>query len=190
MSNKYQQQTTVNEISKEARKEANAYLINEEIRYKEVMLIGPDGDNLGIMSSKNAYFKAKDANLDLVCIQPKATIPVCKLLNYGKFRYEQQKKAKAAKKNQHNTEIHEVQLKYAIAEHDLGIKADTVKRLIDRGDDVRIVLRLRGREETFKDLAKLKVERLMELCKEFTEVKKELYCEGRDIIVILKKKKV
>ena len=185
MSNKYQQNS-----NNETTREKNDYLINEEVKYKEVMLIDTNGNNLGIMSSRNAYFKARDVGLDLVCIQPNARIPVCKLLNYGKFKYEQQKKAREAKKNQHNTELHEVQLKYAIAEHDLKIKSETVKRLIDRGDDVRIVLRLRGREETFKDLAKLKVERLMELCKEFTEVKKELYCEGRDIIVILKKKKV
>ena len=160
--------------------------INENIRFKEVLLIDQDGNQLGLMHTKTALAKAQEADLDLVCVAPRAVNPVCKIMDYGKYKFEQQKKERAAKKNQHNSELSEIQLTYTIQEHDIQTKVKTAKRLIkEKGNYVRVVLRLRGRETTFIEEAKSIVDHFIHCCEEFAKVKKEIFVEGRDITAVI-----
>lgn len=162
---------------------------NNEITFKKVLVISETGEQLGLMSTSDAIAIAISRSLDLVCVSPNAATPVCKIMNYGKYKFDSIKKEKAAKKNQHNAETSEIQLSYTIQENDMRTKAKTCQRLIeDKGNFVRVVLRLRGREVTMMDLAKTKLERFIEMCSEFAKVKKEIFVEGRDIKVILEKR--
>lgn len=164
-------------------------LKNSEITFKKVLVISDTGEQLGVMNPREAVVLAQEKNLDLVCVAPNAPTPVCKFMNYGKYKFETIKKEKAAKKNQHTIETSEIQMSYTIQENDMLIKAKTCKRLIEeKGNIVRIVLRLRGREATMADLAKEKVKRFIEMCSDFSKVKKDIFIEGRDIKVILEKK--
>lgn len=165
------------------------YLKNEQVVFKQIMLIAEDGTRLGVMSAKDGYFKARSRGLDLVCIAPDNEIPVCKIMDYDKFRYQQSKKEKENKKKQVSNEVGEVQLSLTIQLNDMKTKANTVKRLIERGQQVRIVMRLRGREVSLTEMATTKVRQFIELCSEFTQVKKDIFTEGRDIKCILEKKK-
>ena len=165
------------------------FKINEEITSRQVLVIDEDGKHLGTMFIKDALRLAESKDLDLVCVAPKEATPVCKLLNYGKFKYEQTKKEKEAKKNQHNVGISEVQITYVTADHDLQVKANTIKRLIEeKNNDVRVVLRLRGREMGYMDFAKKKIDTLVNMCSEFAKIKKEMVIDGRDLKLILCKK--
>ena len=111
-------------------------------------VVNTDGTQLGIMSRNEALRMAEDKELDLVCIAPKAKPPVCKLLDYGKYRYEQQKKEKEARKKQKTTQIKEIRLSVFIEEHDIKVKAKTASKFLDEGDKVKVSLRFRGREKT------------------------------------------
>ena len=163
--------------------------INEEITSRQVLVIDDDGKHLGTMFIKDALRLAESKELDLVCVAPKEATPVCKLLDYGKYKYEQIKKEKEAKRIQHNTGLSEVQITYVTADHDLQVKANTIRRLIeDKHNDVRIVLRLRGREMAYVDIAKERVEKLISLCAEYSKIKKEIDVDGRDIKAIIGKK--
>lgn len=166
-------------------------LLNNKIRFAQVLCIDENGVQLGAMSSKDAYFKAKDKGLDLYCVAPNAPIPVCKILDYSKFRFEQQKKEKELKKKQKENRIEtsEIQLSMVIQMNDLQTKAKTCKRLIEKGDLVRVVLRLRSREIDKQDLAIEKLKSFIELCSDFASIKKEIFLEGRDLKLILEKKK-
>ena len=118
-------------------------MINEQIRDREVRVIGPDGEQLGIMSAKEAYFKAKDANLDLVKIAPTAKPPVCKIINYGKYRYELSRKAKEAKKKQKTVETKEIRLSPNIDTNDLNTKVNQARKFLQKGAKVKVALRFR-----------------------------------------------
>ena len=124
-------------------------MINEQIRDKEVRLIGPDGEQLGIMSAKEAYFKAKDANLDLVKIAPTAKPPVCKIIDYGKYRYELARKAKEAKKKQKTVETKEIRLSPNIDTNDLNTKVNQARKFLSKGAKVKVSLRFNS---TLQDL--------------------------------------
>ena len=164
-------------------------LANKEINAKEVLVIGADGSQLGILKIADAMHMAADQNLDLVCVSQKEMVPTCKLMNFGKYKFELEKKEKAAKKTQHNSEISEVQFTYTIAEHDIETKVNTIKKLIEKkGNSVRIVLRLRGREKAMLDLAENKVNHIVSLCSEFSRIRKSLVVDQNDIIVVLEKK--
>lgn len=164
--------------------------INRDIPFKNVLVIDDNGEQLGVMPLKDALFKAQLKGLDVVCVAPKAATPVCKLMDYNKYKFTQIKKEKEAKKNQKQTTIAEIQLTYTIMEHDMKIKAKTCKRLIEeKNAEVRVVLRLRGREVTLSDLAKDKLKHFVELCSEFASVKKDIFDEGRDLKVILERKR-
>ena len=113
-------------------------------------VVNTDGTQLGIMSRNEALRMAEDKELDLVCIAPKAKPPVCKLLDYGKYRYEQQKKEKEARKKQKTTQIKEIRLSVFIEEHDIKVKAKTASKFLDEGDKVKVSLRFRGREKTIR----------------------------------------
>ena len=125
---------------------ANELLINEQIREKEVRLIGADGRQLGIMSIENAQHLADEANLDLVNISPKAEPPVCRIMDYGKYRFDQEKKLKEAKKNQKTTSLKEMRLSATIDTHDLEVKAKNVQKFLAGGDKVKVSIRFRGRQ--------------------------------------------
>ena len=129
-------------------------MINEQIRDKEVRLIGPDGEQLGIMSAKEAYFKAKDANLDLVKIAPTAKPPVCKIIDYGKYRYELARKAKEAKKKQKTVETKEIRLSPNIDTNDLNTKVNQARKFLSKGAKVKVSLRFRGREMAHRDVGR------------------------------------
>ena len=131
-------------------------MINEQIRDKEVRLIGSDGEQLGIMSAKEAYFKAKDSGLDLVKISPNANPPVCKIIDYGKYRYEMSRKAKEAKKKQRIVETKEIRLSPNIDVNDLNTKANQARKFLAKGDKLKVSLRFRGREMAHKDVSSLK----------------------------------
>lgn len=121
-------------------------MINEQIRDREVRLIGEDGEQLGIMSSREAMKLAAEANLDLVKIAPTAKPPVCKIIDYGKYKYEQTRKEKEAKKKQKTVEVKEVRLSPNIDTNDLNTKVNNAKKFIGKGNKVKVTLRFRGRE--------------------------------------------
>ena len=120
--------------------------INRQIRAKEVQLIGETGEKLGVVSFQDALSKAEDKNLDLVLVAPNATPPVCKIMNYGKYKFEQAKKEKEAKKKQKVLEVKEIRVTPNIEEHDFGFKAKNARKFIEDGNKVKITVRFRGRE--------------------------------------------
>ena len=121
-------------------------MINGQIRDREVRVIGTDGEQLGVMSARDAQKLADEAELDLIKIAPKAKPPVCKIMDYGKFRYEQQKREKEAKKKQHVVETKEIRLSPNVEMNDLKTKANNARKFITKGDKVKVTLRFRGRE--------------------------------------------
>ena len=131
---------------------------------------------------------ATNKGFDLVCVAPNVTVPVCKLMDYGKFKYEQQRKAKLAKKNSVKHETKEMQIRYGIAPHDMEVKGKAVQRFLGDGDTVRIVMRLNGREQSMLDYAQSKFISFLEYCGEIS-IKKDLFQEGRDLKMIIEKKK-
>lgn len=140
------------------------------------------------MPSKDALTIAEDHGYDLVCVAPKMGIPVCKILDYGKYKFDQQKRNKLAKKHAVKSEVKEIQISAVIAEHDMETKAKKVKEFLKDGDYVRVVMRLRGREISLINYAKNKFNEFLSLCGEFT-YRKSLSIEGRDIIAVLEKKR-
>lgn len=164
-------------------------MINEQIVFPEVLVIDGNGQQLGKMTPAEGLLKAKERKLDLVCVSPNAPTPVCKMLNYGKYKFEQQKREKEAKKKQKNIETSEVQFSLTTQEHDLQTKVNTTKRLIEgKGNMVRVVLRLRGREMSFPELAIEKMNHFIELCSDFAVVYKPVKLEGKDVRVVLNNK--
>ena len=129
-------------------------MINEQIRDKEVRVIGQDGEQLGIMSAKEAYLMAKNAELDLVKIAPGAKPPVCKIINYGKYRYEQARREKEAKKKQKTIDVKEIRLSPNIDTNDLNTKSNQARKFLSKGDKVKVTLRFRGREMAHKDVGR------------------------------------
>ena len=123
-------------------------MINERIRDKEIRLIGQDGEQLGIMSAKDAMKLAREAELDLVKIAPAAKPPVCKIIDYSKYKYEQTRKEREAKKKQKTMEIKEVRLSPNIDKNDLNTKANQARKFIDKGNKVKVTLRFRGRDQS------------------------------------------
>ena len=159
--------------------------INEEIRDREVRLIGAEGEQLGIMSAKEAQLKAEDAGLDLVKISPTANPPVCKIMNYGKFLFEQAKKAKEAKKNRKVTETKEVWLSVTIDVGDLQVKAKAAQKFLAGGNKVKVSIRMRGRQMAHQELGIDVMKRFYELVKDSGTIEKQPITEGRNIWMML-----
>ena len=157
----------------------NKDLVNENIRFPEVLLIGPNGEQLGVMSSREAQFKANDFDLDLLCVAPNAKPPVCKIINYSKYRFEQQKKAKEAKKNQHVVEIKEVQLTPQIGGHDMETKARAATKFLEAGNKVKVGVRFRGRQMSHTEIGMEVLERFIALLADVCQVEKAPVMEGR-----------
>ena len=164
---------------------AREALINEEIRAKEMRVISADGEQLGIMSRDEALSLAEQKNLDLVCIAPKAEPPVCKILDYGKFKYDQQKKEKEAKKKQHTTQIKEMRLSTFIEEHDIMVKAKTGAKFLKDGNKLKVSLRFRGRERDYVSTGQEVMEKFAEAVSDVGVVEKKPKFEGRSLTMIL-----
>ena len=159
--------------------------VNEDIRIREVQLIDQDGQNRGVVLTRDAIAMAQDAGLDLVEIAPNSAPPVCKILDYGRFKYQNQKKANEARKKQHVVEIKEIKLRPGIDTHDYEVKMKAIHRFFEEGDKVKITLRFRGREMAHPELG---MKLLNKVQADFDEVAKVEYAprmEGRQMIMIL-----
>ena len=163
--------------------------INEEIRDKEVRVIDVDGSQLGVMSAWQALDKAAAKNLDLVKIAPQSVPPVCKIMDYGKYRFEQAKREKEARKNQHVVDIKEVHLSVNIDKHDFDTKVNHALRFLKSGDKVKVAIRFRGREMGHPELGEETINRFAEACSEQAVVEKPAKLEGRSMMMFLAPKK-
>ena len=164
-------------------------MINEQIRDKEIRLIGENGEQLGIMSAKEAFKMAKEAELDLVKIAPTAKPPVCKIIDYGKYRYELARKEKEAKKKQKTVEIKEVRLSPNIEANDLNTKVNMAKKFIAKGDKVIVTLRFRGREMAHMQSSKHILDDFAEALADIAVIEKPAKLEGKSIMMVLTEKK-
>ena len=163
--------------------------INEEIRASEVRLIDENGEMRGIMSIDDAMALADEANLDLVNISPNAEPPVCKILDYGNYRYELQKKEKQNKKNQKVTEVKEIRLSPSIEDHDVQVKAKTAIKFLKDGDKLKVSLRFRGRERDYVAKGYEVMEAFAELVSEYGVIEKKPKMEGRRMNMFLAPKR-
>ena len=164
--------------------------INEEIRDKEVRVIDSDGSQLGIMPASQAREKAYARNLDLVKIAPQAQPPVCKIIDYGKYRFEQAKREKEAKKNQKVVEIKEIRLSLNIGENDFQTKLNQAMKFLKSGNKVKASIRFRGREMGHQDQGHVIMTRFAESCAEIANVEKPAKLEGRNMLMFLAPKPV
>lgn len=164
-------------------------MINEQIRDKEVRLIGEDGEQLGIVSVQEALKLAQDAELDLVKIAPTAKPPVCKIIDYGKYRYELARKEKEAKKKQKTVEIKEIRMSPNIETNDLNTKMSAAKKFLTKGDKVKVTLRFRGREMAHMHSSKHILDDFAEQLADVAVVEKAPKLEGRSISMVLTEKK-
>lgn len=159
--------------------------LNEEIRDKEVRVITADGEQLGIMSSKDALKKAEERNLDLVKIAPTANPPVCKIMDYGKYRFDQAKKEKESKKNQRIIETKEIRLSLNIDTHDFDTKANQARKFLATGHKVKVSIRFRGREMAHPQLGEETMRKFAEALAESCNVEKPAKLEGRQMLMFL-----
>lgn len=164
-------------------------MINEQIRDKEVRLIGEDGEQLGIMSAKEAQKLAEEAGLDLVKIAPTAKPPVCKIVDYGKFKYEQTRKEKEAKKKQKVIDVKEIRLSPNIDTNDLNTKVNAARKFLSKGDKVKVTLRFRGREMAHMNSSKHILDDFAESLKDIAVVEKAPKVEGRSMTMFLTEKR-
>ena len=164
-------------------------MINEQIRDKEVRLVGADGEQLGIVSSKEAQRIADEAGLDLVKIAPNAKPPVCKVIDYGKYRYEMARKEKDAKKKQKTVELKEIRLSPNIEANDLNTKVNAAKKFLAKGNKVKITLRFRGREMAHMNSSKHILDDFAESLADVAVVEKAPKVEGRSIGMVLAEKR-
>ena len=164
-------------------------MINEQIRDREVRLIGADGEQLGIVSSREAQKIADEAGLDLVKIAPNAKPPVCKVIDYGKYRYEQARKEKDAKKKQKTVELKEIRLSPNIEANDLNTKMNAAKKFLAKGNKVKITLRFRGREMAHMNASKNILDDIAENLSDVAVVEKAPKVEGRSIGMVLAEKR-
>ena len=164
-------------------------MINEQIRDKEVRVIGEEGQQLGIMSSREAMKIAREAELDLVKIAPQAKPPVCKIIDYGKYRYELARKEKEAKKKQKTIEVKEVRLSPNIDSNDLNTKIASARKFIEKGNKVKVTLRFRGREMAHMNASKHILDDIAENLSDVAVVEKAPKVEGRSIGMVLAEKR-
>jgi translation initiation factor IF-3 len=162
-----------------------AHQLNEEIRDKEVRLIGADGEQLGIMSAEAALKIAEEQGYDLVKISPTAVPPVCKILDYGKYRFEQIKREKEAKKNQHIVEIKEIRMSPGIDIGDFNVKLRNAQKFITDGDRVKVTVRFRGREMAHTEIGEELLKRFAEQCADIAAVDKGTKLEGRHMSMFM-----
>ena len=159
--------------------------INREIRVPQIQLIDAEGTNRGVIAILDAQQVADDAGLDLVEIVPNAKPPVCKILDYGKYRFTEQKKQAEARKRQKTVELKEIKLRPGIDDHDYGVKMRAVRRFFDEGDKVKITLRFRGREMAHQDIGYRLLERVRAETAPMAKVEAEPSMEGRQMVMVL-----
>ena len=164
-------------------------MINEQIRDKEVRLIGEEGQQLGIMSAREALVLAEEAGLDLIKIAPTAKPPVCKIADYGKFRYEQARKEKEAKKKQKVIEVKEIRLSPNIDTNDLNTKSNAARKFLTKGDKVKVSLRFRGREMAHMNSSKHILDDFAESLSDIAVIDKAPKVEGRSMTMYLTEKR-
>ena len=180
--------TKINNYNNTRGNKGSEFAINEQIRDKEVRVIGDHGEMLGVMNILDARKAAEDAELDLVKVSPNAQPPVCKIIDYGKFRYEQARKDKEAKKKQKNVEIKEIRLSPNIDTADLETKAAAARKFITRGDRVKVTLRFRGREMAHPELGNATIKRFADACADVGVIDKLPKMEGRSLIMFISAK--
>lgn len=159
--------------------------VNREINVRSVRLVGADGEMIGVVSIRDALIAAEEAGLDLVEISPNAEPPVCKILDYGKFKFEAAKKKNEAKKKQKVIEVKEIKLRPNIDDHDYDVKMKAAMRFLEEGDKVKVTLRFRGREMAHQDLGVSLLQRVREQLEEQTKVEQLPKLEGRQMVMVL-----
>jgi len=163
--------------------------INENIRFPELRVIDTDGAQLGVMPHREALSIAQEKELDLVLVSDKANPPVCRVMDYGKYKFEQEKKAREAKKKQHNADLKEVKMRYKIDEHDYKVRVNQAKRFLKAGDKVKTTIVFRGREIQHSELAERLLRRMLGDLEGMVEIQQAPKREGRNMIMILAPKK-
>ena len=163
--------------------------INENVRFPEVRVIDSDGEQLGVMDTKEANRLAEERELDLVLVSETADPPVCRIMDYGKYKFEQEKKARAMKKKQHNADLKEVKMRYKIDEHDYQVRVNRAKRFLKSGDKVKATINFRGREAQHFHLGQELLERLANDLSDMAEIQQKPKREGRNMIMLLAPKK-
>ena len=187
-----QRSNTINNVKKTGKQAANKTRINGEIRYREVRLIGLNGEALGIMSSSEALDKATEAGVDLVEISPNAEPPVCRIMDYGKFLYEKSKAQKEQKKKQKQVQVKEIKFRPATDEGDYQVKLRNLIRFLEDGDKAKVTMRYRGREIAHQDIGLDVMKRIeKELCvdRDLAVVESASKMEGRQAVMVLSPKK-
>lgn len=164
-------------------------LVNGQVRFREVRLIGTDGEQLGIMSSQDAQKIADEAELDLVCISPMAKPPVCKIIDYGKYRYEMIRRDKEAKKKQKIVELKEVRLSPNIDTNDLATKTNAARKFLEKGNKVKVTLRFRGREMSHMNQSRYILEDFAKSLADIAVIDKPSKVEGRTLVMFMSAKK-
>jgi translation initiation factor IF-3 len=159
--------------------------VNEAIRAPEIRLVGEKGEQLGILAVRQALDTARKQSLDLVEVAPTATPPVCRLMDYGKFKYQQAKKEQEAKKGQHVTALREVRLRPKIGVHDFNAKSRSARKLLEAGDKVKVTILFRGREITHPELGFKLLQRMAELMKDISVIDRQPLMENRRMMLIL-----
>lgn len=163
--------------------------INERIRFPKIRVIDTDGGQLGIMTPREALRLAEEKELDLVLVSDKADPPVCRIMDYGKFKFEQEKKAREARKKQHTSDVKEVKMRYKIEEHDYHVRVNQAERFLKAGDKVKATITFRGREIQHRDLAETLLNRMAGDLQEIAEIQQAPKQEGRNMMMLLAPKK-
>ena len=166
----------------------NGDLVNEKIRFPEVLVIGPDGESLGKMSRIDAYRKAESYELDLLCVAPQANPPVCKIINYGKYRFDAQKKAKEAKKNQKIIEFKEIQLTPQTGQHDIETKVKAAIKFLEDGNKVKVGVRFKGRQMAHPEVGNETLNKFLEYVTDYATIEKKPVLDGRWLTCVLSSK--
>lgn len=172
-------------MSKPSRNYGSQTRVNDRIRVPKVRLISEDGDQLGVFSTREALQQAQDEGLDLVEVAPNANPPVCRIMDYGKYLYQQKKRAQEAKKKQKTIQVKEIKFRPKIDEHDYNFKKNHIIRFIEEGNHVKVVVMYRGREIVHKDKGKEILDRVVEELKDIAKVEKPANVEGRNHTLVL-----
>ncbi|MDR1365190.1 MAG: translation initiation factor IF-3 [Holosporales bacterium] len=167
----------------------NAPMINDEITADSVLLIGVDGEQVGTIPTERALSMAKEAGLDLMVVSEGAAIPTCKIVDYGKYRYEANRKKTESRKKQKIVELKEVQVRPSIGDHDLSIKCKAINKFIEEGKRVKLVLRFRGRELSHREVGLKVMAKILEYCQDTAKEEMPPKMEGSAMITVLAKKK-
>ena len=163
--------------------------INDNIRYPKIRVIDTEGEQLGVLTPDEAQKIAEEKELDLVLVSDKADPPVCRIMDYGKYKYEQERRAREAKKKQHNAEVKEVKMRYKIDEHDYEVRINQAKRFLKGGDKVKATINFRGREIQHTELARDLLQRMADDLKDTAEIQQSPKREGRNMTMLLSPKK-